>query len=117
LLDPSNVFYGLFDSERQHLAFCSFEPEGQVSGGDYRLPALDLGFGLRPDLTGLGRGSDYVNAMIDFARRTYTPARLRVTIADFNTRAIQVWEKAGFRRGQVFGGGRANTSLAILMKE
>lgn len=116
LLDPANAFHGLFDSEGHLLAFCSFGPDGQVSGGDYCLPALDIGLGLRPDLTGHGHGSEYVKAVIDFARRTFMPTRLRVTIAEFNARALQVWEKAGFRREQVFRGGLANTSFVILLK-
>jgi [ribosomal protein S18]-alanine N-acetyltransferase len=116
LLDPSNAFYGLFDAEEHLLAFCSFGLDGQVSGGDYRLPALDIGLGLRPDLTGQGHGSEYVKAVIDFAQQTFRPTQLRVTIAEFNARALRVWEKAGFRRVQVFQGGLANTSFVILLK-
>jgi [ribosomal protein S18]-alanine N-acetyltransferase len=116
LLDPANAFYSLFDSEKQLLAFCSFGPDGQVSSGDYRPPALDIGLGLRPDLTGHGHGSEYVNAVIDFARQTFAPSRLRVTIADFNMRALRVWEQAGFRREQVFQGGPANIGFVILLK-
>ena len=116
LLDPANAFHGLFDSEGRLLAFCSFGPDGQVSGGDYRLPALDIGLGLRPDLTGQGHGSEYVNAVIDFDHQTFTPAQLRVTIAEFNARALRVWEKAGFWRVQMFRGGPANTGFVILLK-
>ena len=116
LLDPANAFYGLFNSEESLIAFCSFGLDGQVNGGDYRLPALDIGLGLRPDLTGQGHGSEYVNAVIDFARQTFTPTQLRVTIAEFNTRAWRVWEKAGFQRKQVFRGGPAKTSFVILLK-
>ena len=116
LLDPANAFYSLFDSKGPLLAFCSFGPDGQVSGGDYRLPALDIGLGLRPDLAGHGHGSEYVQAVIDFARQTFAPARLRVTIAEFNARALRVWEKAGFQRIQLFQGGPANTSFVILLK-
>lgn len=80
------------------------------------LPALDIGLGLRPDLTGQGHGSEYINAVIDFIQPTYPPGRLRVTIAEFNTRALRVWEKAGFQRRQVFQGGQVNTSFVILLK-
>ena len=72
--------------------------------------------GVRPDLTGQGRGSQYVNAVIDFAHRTYSPDRLRVTIAAFNRRAIQVWKKAGFQVVQKFLGGWTNSDFVVMMK-
>ena len=79
-----------------------FSPDGQVPGGDYRANALDIGMGLRPDLTGQGRGLMYVKAILDFAHRTFAPTAFRVTVAQFNKRALRVWEKAGFRAIQTF---------------
>ena len=117
LLDPQNAFYGMYDQQDRLEAFCSFGPDGQVFGGDYTTPALDIGLGVRPDLTGQGHGPDYVNAVIDFANSTYAPQRLRVTIAAFNNRALRVWEKAGFQRMQKFRGGWENTDFVILMKD
>ena len=116
LLDPQNAFRGIYGPQGHLEAYCSFGPDGQVSGGDYSTPALDIGLGIRPDLTGQGRGSEYVNAVIDFACHTYTPDRLRVTIAAFNKRALRVWEKAGFQVLQIFQGGWANIDFVILIK-
>lgn len=101
-LDPKNAFYCITDDTDEVLAFCSFGPDGQVPGGDYSSPALDIGLGIRPDLTGQGRGSTFVKAALDFARRTFTLPMFRVTVAEFNQRALRVWEKAGFRRVQTF---------------
>jgi RimJ/RimL family protein N-acetyltransferase len=117
LLDPQNAFYGIYGQEHRLEAFCSFGSDGQVSGGDYSTPALDIGLGIRPDLTGHGRGSDYVKAVIDFANATYATERLRVTIAAFNSRALRVWEKAGFQVKQKFRGGWENTDFVILVKD
>ena len=116
LLDPQNAFYATYDQQDRLEAFCSFGPDGQVTGGDYSLPALDIGLGVRPDLTGQGHGDEYVKAVIDFANATYAPERLRVTIATFNRRARRVWEKAGFQEVQKFTGGWENTDFVILMK-
>jgi [ribosomal protein S18]-alanine N-acetyltransferase len=80
LLDPQNAFYGIYRQQGQLEAYCSFGPDGQVSGGDYSTPALDIGLGLRPDLTGQGYGSVYVNAVINFAHSTYSAEQLRVTM-------------------------------------
>ena len=87
-----------------------------MSGGDYSIPAWDIGLGLRPDLTGQGYGSEYVNAVINFAHSTYSAEQLRVTIAAFNKRALRVWEKAGFQVVQKFQGGWEHIDFIILMK-
>ena len=116
LLDPQNAFYGIYGQKGDVEAFCYFGSDGQVNGGDYSTPALDIGMGVRPDLTGKGLGYQYVNAVIDFAQRTYTPDRLRVTIAAFNSRAMRVWERAGFEVVQKFQGGWTNIDFIIMMK-
>jgi RimJ/RimL family protein N-acetyltransferase len=116
LLDPENAFYGIYGQDGDLEAVCSFGPDGQVNGGDYTIPALDIGLGVRPDLTGQGRGSQYVSAVIDFAIHTYSPERLRVTIVAFNSRAMRVWEKAGFQVVQKFQGGWTNMDFVIMMK-
>lgn len=116
LLDPQNAFYSIYGQNGELEAFCSFSLDGQVNGGDYSTPALDIGLGVRSDLTGRGLGIQYVNAVIDFAIRTYSPERLRVTIADFNRRAQRVWEKAGFQVVQKFRGGWTNMDFVVMMK-
>jgi [ribosomal protein S18]-alanine N-acetyltransferase len=117
LLDPQYAFYGMYGQQGDLQAYCSFGPDGQVAGGEYSTPALDIGLGLRPDLTGQGQGSRYVNAVIAFASSTYKPDRLRVTIAAFNRRALRVWEKAGFRVAQKFQGGWEDMDFVVLTKD
>ena len=114
-LDPLNAFYCITDETDDVLAFCSFGPDGQVPGGDYSRLALDIGLGIRPDLTGRGRGSTFVKTVLDFARRTFAPPMSRVTVAEFNQRALRVWVKAGFRRVQIFRemGNRQNFIVLI----
>ena len=81
--------------------FVCFGAEAQVSGardaGLYVADALDIGLGLRPDLTGHGLGDAFVAACLDHARRTRHPRSLRLAVAEFNQRAIRVYERAGFR--------------------
>lgn len=77
-------------------AFCSFGPDGQVAGGDYSAPAVDIGMGVHPQNTGRGLGGLFAGAAINFALQNFDPARLRVTIAAFNLRAQKVWERHNF---------------------
>jgi len=72
---------------------------------------------MRPDLTGQGRGLTFVSAVLDFARRTFTPTAFRVTVAEFNKRALRVWEKAGFQPGQTFQRSRDDMPFVVLGRE
>lgn len=100
--DPAVQCYAIVDDAANLLAFCTFGEDAQVPGGDYGRPALDIGLGVRPDLTGQGMGREFVTAVIDFACRAFQPAVLRVTIATFNRRAQRVWEQQGFAPVQQF---------------
>jgi RimJ/RimL family protein N-acetyltransferase len=78
-----------------------------VLGHDGRLDAfwyfkidedvIELGLGLRPDLTGRGLGESFLNAQIAHARGEWRPARLRLFVAVWNERAIRLYERLGFR--------------------
>ncbi len=130
-LDPQNAYYRIIDEGDELVGYCCFGPDAQVPGGDYGRQAVDVGLGLRPDLTGQGRGLGYVRAVLDFARCLFWsdagtaawpaalpadqggPAAFRVTVAAFNKRAQRVWEKAGFRIEQRFE--RAGDGLPFVM--
>jgi ribosomal-protein-alanine N-acetyltransferase len=101
-VDPVNAYHAIVDKEGGLVAYCCFGPEGQVPGGDYDNPALDVGMGVHPDLTGKGLGGAIVDAVLRFARQEQTPTTFRVTVAEFNERAQRVWKKAGFQPVQRF---------------
>lgn len=96
LLDAQYNFHAIRDENGDLAGFCSFGVDAQVPGGDYGADALDIGMGIRPDLTGQGRGSDFVAAVLDFVQKEFDPVAFRVTIAAFNQRAQRVWQKHGF---------------------
>jgi GNAT superfamily N-acetyltransferase len=84
----------LFDEDGL-VAFFTVGTNAQVRGGAYPDGATDVGLGVRPELTGRGRGSKIV-AVVVGALRSEGDSPLRVTIAAFNGRALRVWKKAGF---------------------
>ncbi len=74
-----------------------------MRGGVYEDPsALDVGIGLRPDLTGRGMGTSVLEAILAFAQERHAPTGFRATVAAFNERSLRVCEKVGFRRDRTF---------------
>lgn len=102
LLDSKNSFYAIVNLEGELEGYCSFGSDGRVQGGDYTAEALDIGLGLRPDLTGQGHGRLYAQATANYGVRQYKVHQLRVTIAAFNKRAQRVWEQLGFKQVERF---------------
>ncbi len=71
LLDEQYHIQAMRDENNSLVGFCSFGVDGQVPGGDYSADALDIGMGIRPDLTGQGRGGNIVASVLDFAQRKF----------------------------------------------
>ena len=58
--------------------------------------SLTIGLGLRPDHTGQGQGLALVEVGLAFAREHYHPSLFRLYVYAWNSRAIRVYERAGF---------------------
>ena len=96
LLRPELHYFAVLNAEEEMVAFRCFGTDAQVSGGDYSEEALDMGGGLRPDLTGRGLGPLVIESAMSFAVREFHPRRFRTTIASFNARARHVCEALGY---------------------
>jgi len=101
-LNPAYLYFSVFDENNSLIAFRCFGEDARVPGGDYSLDALDMGGGLRPDLTGHGLGPQIIRAAMDFARAEFFPRAFRATIAEFNLRAQRACEKVGYVSAQRF---------------
>ncbi|MQR95942.1 GNAT family N-acetyltransferase [Fictibacillus phosphorivorans] len=71
-----------------------------VSKADER--TYDIGLGIRPDLTGKGKGFEFLKSVIEFVKREYEPRKLTLSVATFNQRAIKVYKKIGFQENKTF---------------
>lgn len=96
----NGTYYTVFNDNDIIGYFC-FGESAQIPGGRtkglYNVEnAMDIGLGLRPDLTGKGIGVEFVIKGIEFGINKYRPGKVRLTVAAFNKRAIRVYEKAGF---------------------
>ena len=71
--------------------------------------AVEIGLGMRPDLTGRGLGLMFMRRNLDWIREAHPGAEIRLSVASFNQRGIKVYRRSGFRvvRGfvQVTNGG------------
>jgi RimJ/RimL family protein N-acetyltransferase len=87
------------DKEGDLIGYCCFGSDARVPGGDYSQTepeVLDIGVGLRPDLTGRGLGREFVKTILDFANLCFQPAYFRVAVAAFNQRSRKTFQKLGF---------------------
>jgi [ribosomal protein S18]-alanine N-acetyltransferase len=117
MLDGSH--YSVLDSTGGLVGFFAYGPSATVPGGHrvhaYDDDALDVGLGLRPDLTGQGLGFTFVQSGLNFALNNFAPVRFRLTVATFNERAIRVYERAGFHRGEIFPSETPNGDAEFLL--
>jgi RimJ/RimL family protein N-acetyltransferase len=58
---------------------------------------VEVGLGLRPDLTGRGLGESFMRAQLEHAREQWQPESFRLFVAAWNERAIRLYERLGFR--------------------
>lgn len=63
---------------------------------------IEIGLGMRPNLVGNGNGLDFIKAGIGFAKSTYIPEKITLSVATFNKRAIKVYRKIGFKEVEIF---------------
>lgn len=91
--DPKNwetTTFAVLDESGTLIGWASFFMEDE---------ALWLSLGLKPELTGLGLGKEFVSECIGFSRSHYKLSRepIMLDVALFNERAIKVYKKVGFR--------------------
>ena len=113
MVNPTNGYFAAYRST-ELIGFCSVGFDGQVPGGIYDESALDVGAGMRPDLTGKHRGSEFLRAVVSFVREQWDGAALRATIASWNTRALRAATNAGFVESARFITPDARTYIVLI---
>jgi len=107
MLDRRSPYFAIRDEQGTLVGFFGFGTCAQPWGHDEpRLYSdegiLDIGLGMRPDLTGKGIGLSFVNAGLEFAKGQFAPEMFRLYVMTFNERAIRVYEHAGFESERTF---------------
>jgi [ribosomal protein S18]-alanine N-acetyltransferase len=86
------------------VAFAVLGAEARVRGQEPARGVVDLGLGVRPDLTGSGIGGALVPQAIDLAQELFRPAAVRAAVAVFNERSLALCRRVGFRPVRDFPG-------------
>lgn len=100
-------YYAALNQEKQIVGFICTGHSARVGGG-YAAGIydnntfLDIGLGLRPNLTGKGYGLPFLAQMISFIKKQHSNRELQLVVASYNERAIRVYERAGFHKGMTF---------------
>ena len=63
---------------------------------------IDIGLGMKPNLTGNGNGLEFLKDGLEFAKSKYNPKEITLSVATFNQRAIKVYKKVGFKEAGTF---------------
>jgi [ribosomal protein S18]-alanine N-acetyltransferase len=101
MLDPRSPYFAVRDAAGHLVGFFAYGSAAEVGdlGAPHLLTAdgmLSVGLGLRPDLTGNGRGPAFVEAGLAHARALWHPRIFRLYVLSFNRRAMRVYERVGF---------------------
>lgn len=92
-------YYACLDQGNKLIGYFCFGKAAQiptVEGNVYDDNMLDIGLGLSPELCGQKAGSSFLEAGMEYARDKWETVAFRLSVADFNLRAIKVYEKVGF---------------------
>ncbi|WP_114165248.1 GNAT family N-acetyltransferase [Exiguobacterium sp. TNDT2] len=90
---------------------------GFVSVAQADAETVDIGLGMKPDLTGNGSGRTFVTSILDFVKTTYSPHRITLSVAAFNVRAIRVYESCGFTQTGSFQQATNGSTFTFIQME
>lgn len=94
--DLERDHWAVTDERGELVGYCAFGAPARVAGAAAEAGTLDIGYGMKPELTGGGDGRRFVAAILEFAVRREDPQRLRLFVLDWNERSRRVAAAHGF---------------------
>lgn len=92
MIDPlarGDKFFSITKDQELIGFFCVFPKEPTTN-------EIELGLGMKPELTGKGLGERFVKVIIEYLKGNYSGQVVWLSVADFNQRALKVYEQVGF---------------------
>lgn len=118
ILELTRHSYKAILSEMKVVGFYCTGIDAQVSAGHevgaYQDDCIDIGLGMRPNLTGKGLGTKFLHYILKELQAEYKGC-IRLTVADFNKRAIHLYEKFNFVERHTFL--RNDMKFIVMVKE
>ena len=107
-------YYPAVDDDGRLVAFAVVGAEARVRGQDPADGVVDVGMGVRPDLTGRGLGSTLLPQVVALAVEVTGATAARVAVAAFNERSLALCRSAGFRDVREFPGPGGRTFVELV---
>ena len=85
-----NNYFQVLDKNDNLVAFFCLDPDKE------KREQVEIGLGLAPNLTGRGLGSEFMSVIENYVKNNYDYQVIILAVADFNLRAIKVYQKAGY---------------------
>ena len=97
-------YYPGVDGAGAVVAFAVLGAEARIAGQVAAAGVLDVGAGVRPDLTGSGVGTALLPQAVALGRELFAPTTLRTAVAVFNERSLALCRRAGLEPVREFPG-------------
>jgi [ribosomal protein S18]-alanine N-acetyltransferase len=94
---PDRGFFAVEDAGGDLVGFGCVGAEARVPGVEEEPGTVDVGYGMRPDLTGRGLGREFVGAVLSHVSEQHPGALQRMSILRWNARSRRVAQAHGFR--------------------
>ncbi|MBS4193042.1 GNAT family N-acetyltransferase [Bacillus sp. FJAT-49705] len=112
-----NPYYVVEDNYKKLVGFFCTGASAQVPIGSqfgaYSEDFIDIGIGMKPELTGQGLGYMFFSFVLHHIQETNKDVPIRLTVAKFNKRAIHLYEKIGFKEVMEFSNEKANFQTMV----
>ncbi|MCO7125878.1 GNAT family N-acetyltransferase [Sporolactobacillus shoreicorticis] len=82
------IYYSVYDTQNSLIGFFCFEKKEET---------VEVGLGMRPDLTGKRLGQAFIQAGLNFAEEKFNPSIFSLSVAIFNERALKLYKRIGFK--------------------
>lgn len=88
--------YFVVEDDSDLIGFLCLGEAARVGGMTEQEDTLDLGVGLRPDLTGRGNGKQFGAVVLRFLEERFPGMTVRAAVQSWNTRSLSLTRSLGF---------------------